>query len=206
MRVLSKINRGLILTIAVVAAVVIYLVVVFFMHQSEEPQIKELCSKYLQTSVSYSMLPQQYRSDKPDMSSSELDNYLSKMKDDISSYYPSNVSYKDAVVGQFKSDLENQSKGVNVVYKYTKNIVKYKSIDFDGDSVTVNILTNATYDGPAISNMEKTGVSGRTAISGQTTDTISLAKFNGKWKITYANIQPPNQGGNEQNGVTVTMG
>lgn len=187
MKLLKKINRGLIVTTVVLAAVVIYLVTLWIVQGKERPVVEETCQNYINTAVSYKMLPEKYRSETPDMKKEELDSYISSMTKDLKAFYTGNEQSFQHRIEQYKSDLESQAQGIGVVYKYQKNIKEFKDFTFDGDTVTVTILTDSVLDGP---NIYVTG-SPRENISAQTTDTITLQKEDDTWKVVYADLQPP---------------
>lgn len=187
MKLFKKINRGLIVTTVVLAAVVIYLVTLWIAQGKEKPVVEEICQKYINTAVSYEMLPEKYRKDTPDINKEELDSYISSMTTDLKAFYTDKEQTYKHLIDRNKSDLENQAQGIGVVYKYQKDIKEFKDFAFEGNSVTVTILTDTVLDGP---NIYSAG-SPRENISAQTTDTITLQKTDGKWKIIYAYLQPP---------------
>jgi hypothetical protein len=190
MKFLAKLNRGAVLSIAVLLAVVIYLIALQLSHNAARPEIESICRNYIKTSVDYTMLPQKYRVDKPSIPQSELDSYIAKMGNDIKAYYPDNEQMYKYVINTFKTSLQNQAKGNGTVFSYTKDVSYFKKLAFDGNSVTVTIVTNSSFDGPANSG---TGAA-RTAVSTQTTDTITLQKTGDKWYVVYANLQKPSTG------------
>ncbi len=180
MRVFSKINRGILLTVAVIIAVAIYLVVNYFYQQAQIPEIKDICEKYVSAQVKYSMLPEKYRDIDSKISQAELDTYLSQMEADVGAFYPSDFKGSTALL---KEDLINQSKGIKLVHNFSKSINSYKKFEFIDNSVSVTFVSDTVYDGYSI----MTGKSDK--LLNQTEDKISLQKVDGKWKVVYSDIQ-----------------
>ncbi|NJD02434.1 MAG: hypothetical protein FIA99_07530 [Ruminiclostridium sp.] len=197
MKFLAKINRGLILSVFVLTVVVIYLVTLSISHAAVIPKIKEVCTNYINTEISYKMLPEKYRKEKPDMPQNELDKYIVEMAMDIKAFYTDNEQTYKYLIDRNKADLENQSKGIGIIFSYKKDIADYKNIVFDGNTVTVTILTNSSFDGPDITapGMQRGNV------SAQTNDTILLQKTDEEWKIIYADLQQPIKNGMGNPGV-----
>ena len=198
MKFWAKINRGLVLTILALFAVVVYLIVLQVSHNAARPEIESICKSYVKTAVNYSMLPQKYRKASPAMPQSELDSYLSDMQNDIKAFYPDNEQTYKYVINQYTASLENQAKGINMVYSYTKDVSSFSGLNFNGSTVIVSIVTDTNYTGAAVntgSTVTGAGSDTFTPVSGQTTDTITLQKIDGKWMVVYADLQQPAQGG-----------
>ena len=186
MKLLRKINRGLILTVFLISGVIVYLVLTESAQNAAKPVIQRICADYIQKASDYAMLPQQYHLEKPEISESALNDYIEKMKNDMMSFYPSNTTASKYLVNDMELKLRNQSKGEGVVYSFKKKIETFKSMDFNGQSVTVEIADDTNYDGPSTLSS-----SVRMAISQNTTDTIMLQKISGRWKVVSANLQLP---------------
>jgi len=186
MKFLKKINRGLIVTVLILIVLIVYLVVQSISHDSAEPVIKDICEKYISTVTSYKILPEEYMSDNSEMQQADLEKYIQNMTSDIKSFYADNEQNYSYLIKSCKESLENQAKGKEVIYNYKKDIVSFEKIIFNRNTVTVTIRKNNTYNGTddAVGSI-------RESISGQTTDTITLQKINGEWKIIYADLQQP---------------
>lgn len=194
-----KINRGLILTVVIVLATTGYLVVNGVAQSTAKPEIKTLCEKYIKTAISYKMLPQNYRKENPAVPKAELDKYVDDMTRDLKAFYSNNEQTYKYTIADYKKSLENQAKGIGVIYNFTKEISDYKDFVFDNDTVTVTITTNTFFDGmPVTGNTPSKfmqGAEGRQNITTQTTDTITLQNVSGKWKVLYADLVNPVSGG-----------
>ncbi len=183
MKFFSKINRGLVLLIILVLGVAIFLVIQSNYQSRETPKIKEVCQQYINTVIDYKQLPQHYRKANPEIPQNELEKHIQAMTDDIKAFYTDNVQTYKTVIKDYKSDLENQARGIGVVYNYKKEIKDYENIIFNGDNVTVSIITNSVREDSEL----------KQRASSQTTDTISLQKVNGQWKVIYADLLEPMQ-------------
>ena len=192
MTLFKKINRGLILTVVVLIVTAGYVILTSVAQSAAEPDIKNICANYIKTAISYQMLPQNYRKETPAMPKTELDNYINSMSKDLEAFYTTNQQTYKYTIDSNKTSLENQAKGIGVIYSYSKVISSYNSFTFSSDTVEVSISTSSVLDD---ASDPSTSAGGRQSISSQTTDTIDLQKVGGKWKITYADLEQPSNGG-----------
>lgn len=189
MKFLKKINRGLILTLVVLIAVAIYLVVLSQAQAAAKSEIKNVCERYVVTEISYNMLPEKYRVKNPDISQSEIEQYIEDMTNDIRAFYPDDRQSYKHLISRSKASIEHQAKGIEVIYSYQKDILDYDKFVFDGNTVTVTISSNSSiqrFDHTANDDIGE-------KVSTITTDTISLIKKDGEWKVIYANLQMPSK-------------
>lgn len=194
MRILSKINRGVILTVVVLVGVAGYLIGLEAMHSSARKEIQQICEKYVAAELQYYMLPQAYRTESPQISEQELERYMTAMRDELKGFFVDNEQTYRYKLKELEENLTAQSKGEGVVYEYKKEIVRYK-IEFDGNTASVTLTSTTTYDGPVSSYSSKTGASSRQTLTGEVTDRLSLQRVNGEWKLTYAALYLPDAGG-----------
>jgi hypothetical protein len=180
-----------VLSVAVLLGVAVYLTVLGFSNASARPEIENVCRSYIQTAVNFKMLPAQYRTETPSMPQSELDSYLATMSSDMQAFFPNDENDYKYIINQYQANLKTQAEGKNIVFSYTKKVEYFKNFDFNGNTVTVTITTNSSFDGTPSTVPGST----RTAVSGETTDTISLLHTGGGWKIVYADLQLPGNGG-----------
>ncbi|MEI6580410.1 MAG: hypothetical protein WCN92_13240 [Eubacteriales bacterium] len=189
MKVLKKLNRGMIIAVIAVIGVSIYLVGLGITQHAEIPAIKQVVESYINTYVGYNMLPVEYRIAAPNMPQATLDSYVAKMETDIKSYFVAGDNSYKFMTDTLKSDLQSQTSETTVVYNYTKEISKYTAFTFDKSTVTVTLDTNSSYDGPDKSNSVAVNFKGNAV----TTDTVVLKKVDGAWKIVYSDITRPSQ-------------
>lgn len=188
MKILSRINRGAILTTGVILLVIGYLIVHSALQNMEKPEIKKICEAYVQKELSYNMLPVEYRKDKPVIPKEALEKYLTSMKTDIIAFYPSNEQYYKFIIQSITTDLTNQAKGAGVVFSYTKSIIRYDDLIFDGDTVDVRFTSNSTME---VQSQAGIGSSIKDKFTEEIQDNIILQKIDGKWKVVYSAITRP---------------
>lgn len=191
MRLRMPFNRGAFIAVAAVLGVGVYLIALGFNRDAQIPDVKKVVDSYLRTYVSYSMLPEQYRTANPAMPQNEIDRYITQMNDEMKSYFATDDSSYGYVTNALKKNLERQTKQANVMYSYTKDILQYTSFDFGHatDTVTVTLETNSTYDGPDLGSPNAE----RVQLNEVAVDTVMLKKVDGSWKVAYANITIPSQ-------------
>lgn len=189
MKFLAKINRGAILTVVALLGVTVYLVVHGIAQGLAESQIRQICEDYVQAEVAYSMLPERYRQEKPDMPANEQARYLQEMASEMAGYYAGNELIDRFGIGRLRQELENQMAGKGTVYDYDKTIAKFESFKFDDGLVTVTMKVNTVFDGPAADGM----AGSRQKTVSETTDMMILLNENGLWKVFYASLASPLQ-------------
>jgi hypothetical protein len=87
---------------------------------------------------------------------------------------------------RIKNDLEYQADSADRILEYTKEIVKFESLSFSGNEVTVVFRSRSAVER---SISENTSDTDRTVE--ETSDTIMLQKIDGEWKLVYANLYQP---------------
>lgn len=189
MKARKKFNRGVIITVIAVLCVSAYLIGLDITQNAEKPAIQKVVESYINTYVSYNMLPQSYRIATPNIPQAEMDSYVAKMESDVKSYFAADDNSYKFMTDMLKSNLESQKTETTVIYSFDKTISKYTKFSFDKSTVTVTVETNSSYDGPDKNNLN----SGRLKLNAVTTDTIVLKKVNGEWKVVYSNINIPSQ-------------
>ncbi len=179
MKLLKKINRGLLLLIVLIIAVSIYLIASAVTDTKEKKQIVSLCEEYIGKEISYNMLPEQYRENPTSMTAEELSAYIGEMKETLKSYYVDNEKSYIYLLDSLEENLKSQHKGLNIIYDYEKEIAKFDSITFHGNSVSVKLTCNTAYS------------SEDSQASSQTSDYMTLQKDGGEWKVTYSSLVYP---------------
>lgn len=61
MKILRKINKGLILTIIVLLVLIIYLVNLEVKRNAEKPKIEQVCNEYIELMNKYASMPKDYQ-------------------------------------------------------------------------------------------------------------------------------------------------
>ena len=192
MKVLAKINRGVILTVVVLLGVAAYLIGLEVMHSSARKEIGALCEEYIQAELRYHMLPEEYRGATPGMTEAELDGYIAQMKEDLTPYYVDNEQTYRYLFNSLEESLRNQAQGYDVTYELTKDIMKTE-ITFDGDKASVDLFCYTTMKGTAAyaPDVAASTTTRDSSASGETLDTLYLQRVDGEWKLTYSNLTVP---------------
>lgn len=186
MKFLKKINKGLILTIIVLAVIIIYIINIEKQRKADEPSIKNICEEFIAFTDKYSVLPEDIQKLGEEPSKEELEKYTKEMKTEIEKLM---ISNKDAVNIQQKN-LENKlldnCKETSIRTKQTRKILKINEFKFEGNKVTVTfngeVQINVKYfDGFEEQTYDKT--------FDTYNDSIVLQKVDGKWKVEYSNLQ-----------------
>lgn len=184
MKFLSRLNRGALLTAAVIIAVAIYLIIVMLSQNAQKPAIMDVCKKYVALEVKYSTLPDKYKTANPDMPKDEKDKLISNMTAEFNDALTNNEQMKNSIINRLKDSIEKQAAGVNVVSNYKNDILSYKNFTFSGNTVTVTIEAGVTY------KLVSDAVESAVFDSG---DILILEKVGGKWKVVYSDLPHPSQ-------------
>jgi hypothetical protein len=184
--IVKKMNRGILLTVAILIVVSIYLVATSISQAAEKPTIEQICRDYTASEISYSLLPENWRDSTEPMPQEELDKYLASMETDIAPWYIDNERIRKLALDRIKNDLEYQADSADRILEYTKEIVKFESLSFSGNEVTVVFRSRSAVER---SISENTSDTDRTVE--ETSDTIMLQKIDGEWKLVYANLYQP---------------
>lgn len=186
MKILKKINIGLVLAIITILAVVIYCVNLESSRKSAKQDIKKACEDFIDLSDKYSKLPEEYQNVGGDPKQVNLDTYYSQLETDLKEKMKN-----DAVVKIEKSVLEEKLK--KQLYDLSKvtadvntEITKISSYDFNGDEVTVAFNTKVTTKQKYLNNENK--ISEKIDEKNYEDNSIVLQKVDGKWKIVFANL------------------
>lgn len=172
MKLLKKMNRGFLLLIVCLLAVVIYLVVFGVIQSKDKKAVVALCDEYIQVELSYSILPEEYREDPVSMSEDEVGDFLDNMEKEIKSYYIDNDVTSSAKLSELGLNAVSLLQGQTIVTQYEKIVQKYTDITFNDDKVTLTAQCLTTYNGEQ--NM--------------TSDEFALQKIDGEWKLTSATL------------------
>lgn len=191
MKNLKKINLGLILTIIVLLAVIIYSINIEAKRKSSKEEIRKTCEEYIDVVDKYLVLPENAQILGGDTKNINLDSYKSDMEKELKEKMISDSAVKiqkTILTDYAESDLLNTE-----VYttSYDRKITKIKSYSFDGDQVTVSFDAKITFKQKYMEvnpengeKQEKVREESRDSKS----DIITLEKKDGKWKVVYSNF------------------
>lgn len=179
MKFLRKINKGFILTILVLIALIIYLVQLEIQRNEEKPEIEKVCKEYIELVNKYS------NSQDVDISTEEKEKeYISKIREEIKPYLIDNEYVLDSQSENLLYNLENAVS--QKVKTKVRKIEKIKKYVFDGNEVTVTLNSSIEIEKYEDNEDEEEVINKKTY---DAEDTITLTKVDDTWKITYAELQ-----------------
>ena len=184
MKVLKKINKGLILTIIVLAALLIYISGVEKQRNADKPDIRKTCEEFIALTDKYVVLPEDMQKSK--VSEEKVNEYVNQMKSDVETVM---ISTREAVKIQeqvIENNLRNGYNALDVRSKVSRKIKKINGYEFDGNQVTVKLNNQVEIVTKVFDEIESTK---ETETFEASSDEIILQKIDGKWKIVYSNLQ-----------------
>lgn len=191
MKVLNKINKGLILTVLVMAALIIYLNNIEKQRNIEKTDIKKVCEEYIELTDKYCVLPENMQTTVKDMSDEKVKEYVKKMRADMEKIM---INNEEAVNIQQKVLENNLYEGYNNLKVRTglsRKIQKINSYEFEGNQVTINFISQVSENAKIVGGIE--GQNENNSFTAYN-DQITLQKVKGEWKIVYSNLQFGNVG------------
>jgi hypothetical protein len=209
MKLLSKINRGLIATLIVLIAVIIYIIAVNVGQDMQKPEIKKACADYISMDIKYKLLPSDYTDVTKKVPQSLQDSIILNMKSDIKATYIDNKPLVDTVIKEYQDNLDLQFKNGANLKSLKRQILKFSSINFEGNTVVVNF--DSLVDEELITSYSTDSITGVVtptfqANNSHTSERISFEKVDGKWKVVVANLTTPSlnpQGKMDSGGVKI---
>lgn len=214
MKFLKKINKGLILTVIVLAALIIYLVNVEIQRKADKPEIEQACKDYIEIVNKYATLPEESQKVGEKISKEEKEKYEKELKEKLDEKMIENETAKELQVELIESTWEDEPQEASVLTKLDKKITKFKSFAFDGDQVTVKFTSttnrNIKYLKDAEYNVETEKYEGTEELTKEVgfnssyDEVITLKKEENKWKVVYADLQLEDWD-NMENGMTIGL-
>ena len=186
MKVLKKINKGLILTILVLIVLILYFNNVEKQRDKDKPDIKKACEDFIELTDKYSVLPVELQTLQDDIPEEKVDEYIKQMKKDLADVM---IDNQESINIQQKILEENLKNGYNVLEVRTnlsRKIQKVSSYQFENNQVTVSLKDNVEETIKTSDGLEEYDKNNEFEAS---EDEIVLQKVDGKWKIVYANLQ-----------------
>lgn len=189
MRILKKINKGLILTIIVLVVLIIYLTNVEKQRGADKPAIQKACEEYIALTDKYVVLPEDMQTFTGEISKENEEKLKKELKEELEKQM---IKNDEAIEIQYEYLLEELKNGYRteneVRTKNKRTITKISNYEFDGDQVTVTLKTSVESTYKYIE--EDTGTEKeRQNTTTSTNDEIILQKVDGQWKVVYSNMQ-----------------
>lgn len=184
MKVLKKINKGLILTIIVLAALLIYISSIEKQRNSDKPDIRKACEEFIALTDKYVVLPEDMQ--KSEVSEEKVNEYVNQMKNDVEKVMISNTEALKIQEQVIENNLRDSYNALDVRSKVSRKIKKINGYEFDGNQVTVKLNNQVEIVTKVFDGIESTK---ETETFEASSDEIILQKVDGKWKIVYSNLQ-----------------
>lgn len=184
MKVLKKINKGLILTIIVLAALLIYISGVEKQRNADKPDIRKACEDFILLTDKYVVLPEDMQ--KSEVSEEKVNEYVNQMKNDVEKVMISNTEALKIQEQVIENNLRDSYNALDVRSKVSRKIKKINGYEFDGNQVTVKLKDQVEIVTKVFDEIDSTK---ETETFDASNDEIILQKIDGKWKIVYSNLQ-----------------
>ena len=184
MKVLKKINKGLILTIIVLAALLIYISSIEKQRNSDKPDIRKACEEFIALTDKYVVLPEDMQ--KSEVSEEKVNEYVNQMKNDVEKVMILNTEAVKIQEQVIENNLRDSYNALDVRSKVSRKIKKINGYEFDGNQVTVKLNNQVEIVTKVFDEIESTK---ETETFEASSDEIILQKIDGKWKIVYSNLQ-----------------
>lgn len=190
MKIWKKINKGFLLTLIVLLALIIYLVGVEEQRKEDKTNIQKATEEFIEFTDKYTVLPEEMQTLTEKISKEKVEKYETEMKTKLEDLM---ISNEEAVKIQNQilvSNLENGYSQGEIKSKQERKITKITSYEFDGDQVTVTfnskLETNTKYLNEENEEQERKK---SLDIIGEE---VVLQKVDGEWKIVYSNLRYEN--------------
>lgn len=187
MKIWKKINKGFLLTLIVLLALIIYLVGVEEQRKEDKTNIQKATEEFIEFTDKYTVLPEEMQTLTEKISKEKVEKYETEMKTKLEDLM---ISNEEAVKIQNQilvSNLENGYSQGEIKSKQERKITKITSYEFDGDQVTVTfnskLETNTKY-----LNEEKEEQERKKSLD-IIGEEVVLQKVDGEWKIVYSNLR-----------------
>ncbi|MCI9365924.1 MAG: hypothetical protein HFJ54_05070 [Clostridia bacterium] len=208
MKVLRKVNKGLILTIIVLIILSIYLIGVEANRNKEKADIEKICKEYVELTNKYAVMPEENQKiynnsqitageaeKKKEDLKKEINTQMNKFAEELKNKMIDNetaINMQKEIIGDF---LENSNDIFSsAIVKYNREITKIRKFDFDSDQVTVAFDTKIDVETKYLgAELEETT---KKENFNANLETITLKKVDNNWKVVYADLTY--YGGNQQ--------
>lgn len=188
MKVLRKINKGLVLTVIVLVALIIYFNNLEKQREKDKTDIIKACEEFIAFTDRSVVLPEEMQTFNGEISKENEEKIKEQLKEEIKKYMVENDEAVEVLYKYLFDKLQYGYLGRNEVKaKSKRTITKISGYEFDGNQVTVSLKSSleSTYKYKDYDETEKE----RQNTVSNTYDEIVLQKVDDKWKIVYAYLQ-----------------
>lgn len=205
MKILKKINKGLVLTIIVIVVLSIYLISVEMKRNAEKSKIEQTCKEYISMLETYLKTPvdldKLYTGEEIESNKNEIKEKAEKviakqvtsLEQDLKQIMIDNdkaIDIQKKTIESYLQELYNNPS--QVIESYNKEITQITKYKFEDDQVIVTFNTKTEKETKYLSQDEQTGEykeETRKDTEKFNNETITLKQDKDKWKVVYSDMQ-----------------
>ena len=177
-----KVNRGMLLTLAVLAILIVYLAVVALQQSVQKEEIRNICTEALELMSEEIILPENARLSSENYSEESYNSRVKEVQTHMEKYQAESTTLPACIATAFRMQADL---GTYFTSYENTNALDFKCL-FAGDMVTVTFTTLLTYD-LAGNELQKTEEPHRERVSQR----FILKRENGTWKIVVFDVALP---------------
>lgn len=176
----KRCNRGFIVSIGLLAAVLIYVLVTQLMQISDRREIRKLSDEYRGYMESTALLTDEQIASYRDKQAAEAEK--SRLKSELTPFFDGDAKYLDEAVTYFTDNIQNQVQGIERIKTHSDAKLIDSSFVIDQDVATFDSTYVYTVSGEFLQNStgalaEESNVQERLQL------TVLCKKEKGKWKL-----------------------
>lgn len=185
MRLLRKVNKGLILTIIVLILLVTYCICVEKQRNADKTEIKKVCEKFINLADKYVVAPEKMQNTSQELSSANEEEIQKNLNNELKEIMINNPEAIEIQSSTIMEALKNGYTDKKMKIKNERTITKISNYEFDGNQVevTFNSTLNVAYK-----YIDNGSEKEKTNTFNNSSELITLQKVDGKWKVVYSNL------------------
>ncbi len=185
MKIWKKINKGLILTIIVLAVLIIYLEQVEKQREIDKTAIKTACKEYIEVIDNLIVLPEEMQQNTQNLTDEQENKIKENIKSELEKVMIDNEDARQ-IQEQFVYDTVKDVNKYKILTKCNKTIDEIEKYEFDGDQVVVSFSSNTNTSYKLINLETNTIEEEKDNINQSFGEEITLQKVEGIWKVVYS--------------------
>jgi hypothetical protein len=180
-KILHNLNRGFLLSVAILLCVVIFLILQGRADDKLEPELKAIAEDFIADSDTVVILPEEYRvlGENPGEFQDNYMDYMQIIEDSASKdnqFYSDNPELREYSLSWLQNCAGSQISNQTYITSIKSEITKFNSFSVYKGKATL------AYD--VLCTGEMLTAAGTEALAFQGTDTLTFERENGKWVIT----------------------
>lgn len=201
MRILKKINKGVVLTCIVLIILIVYLFNIEIKRNNDKPEIERACRDYIELINKYAVTPESaskvyaiegFSEEEQKAKKDLLDSAISSNMSAFELGLKDKMIDNELAIRMQKDRVENfvqynSNAFVSTLTEFNKEIIKVKKFSFDENQVIVTLNTKTETETKYLDSL-----SGNKEVSKKNDqvaeESMTLQKVNGIWKVVYADL------------------